>query len=44
MTQTNDKASLKVKKHANNNEKIRSIESKENIHEKEFGPYRGFGH
>ena len=28
----------------NNNEKIRSFKSKENIHKKEVGPYRGFGY
>ena len=27
----------------NNNEKFRSFKSKENIHKKEVGPYRGFG-
>ena len=26
-----------------NNEKFRSFKSKENIHKKEAGPYRGFG-
>ena len=28
----------------NNNEKFRSFKSKENIHKKEVGPYRGFGY
>ena len=28
----------------NNNEKFRSFKSKENIHKKEVGPYRGFKH
>ena len=28
----------------NNNKKFRSFKSKENIHKKEVGPYRGFGH
>ena len=28
----------------NNNKKFRSFKSKENIHKKEFGPYRGFGY
>ena len=28
----------------NNNEKFRSFKSKENIHMKEVGPYRGFGY
>ena len=28
----------------NNNEKLRSFKSKENIHKKEVGPYRGFGY
>ena len=27
-----------------NNEKFRSFKSKENIHQKEVGPYRGFGY
>ena len=27
-----------------NNEKFRSFKSKENIHKKEVGPYRGFGY
>ena len=27
---------------ANNNQKLRSFKSKENIHKKEFGPYSGF--
>ena len=27
----------------NNNEKFRSFKSKENIHKREVGPYRGFG-
>ena len=27
----------------NNNKKFRSFKSKENIHKKEVGPYRGFG-
>ena len=30
--------------HTNNNEKFRSFKSKENIHKKEVGPYRGFGY
>ena len=29
---------------ANNNEKLRSFKSKENIHKKEVWPYRGFGY
>ena len=29
---------------ANNNEKFRSFKSRENIHKKEVGPYRGFGY
>ena len=29
---------------ANNNEKFRSFKSKENIHKKEVGSYRGFGY
>ena len=29
---------------SNNNEKFRSFKSKENIHKKEVGPYRGFGY
>ena len=29
---------------ANNNEKFRSFKSKENIHKKEVGPYRGFSY
>ena len=28
----------------NNNKKFRSFKSKENIHKKEVGPYRGFGY
>ena len=28
----------------NNNEKFRSLKSKENIHKKKVGPYRGFGY
>ena len=28
----------------NNNEKVRSFKSKENIHKKKVGPYRGFGY
>ena len=28
----------------NNNEKLRSFQSKENNHKKEVGPYRGFGY
>ena len=28
----------------NDNEKFRSFKSKENIHKKEVGPYRGFGY
>ena len=28
----------------NNNEKFKSFKSKENIHKKEVGPYRGFGY
>ena len=28
----------------NNNEKFRSFKSKENMHKKEVGPYRGFGY
>ena len=28
----------------NNNEKFRSFKSRENIHKKEVGPYRGFGY
>ena len=28
----------------NNNEKFRSLKSKENIHKKEVGPYRGFSY
>ena len=28
----------------NNNKKFRSFKSKGNIHEKEVGPYRGFGY
>ena len=28
----------------NNNEKFRSFKSKENIHKKEVGPYRGFSY
>ena len=28
----------------NNNEKFRSFKSKENIHKKKVGPYRGFGY
>ena len=28
----------------NNNEKFRSFKSKENIHKKEVGPYRGLGY
>ena len=28
----------------NNNEKFRSFKSKDNIHKKEIGPYRGFGY
>ena len=28
----------------NNNEKFRSFKSKENIHKKKIGPYRGFGY
>ena len=28
----------------NNNEKFRSFKSKENIHKKEFGAYRGFSY
>ena len=28
----------------NNNEKLRSFKSKENIHKKEVGSYRGFGY
>ena len=28
----------------NNNKKFRSVKSKENIHKKEVGPYRGFGY
>ena len=28
----------------NNNEKFRSFKSKENIHKKEIGTYRGFGY
>ena len=28
----------------NNNEKFTSFKSKENIHKKEVGPYRGFGY
>ena len=31
-------------KFINNNEKLRSFKSKENIHKKEVGPYRGFGY
>ena len=27
---------------SNNNEKFRSVKSKENIHKKEVGPYRSF--
>ena len=29
---------------SNNNKKFRSFKSKENIHKKEVGPYRGFGY
>ena len=29
---------------ANNNEKLRSFKSKENILQKDVGPYRGFGY
>ena len=28
----------------NNNEKFKTLKSKENIHKKEFGPYRSFGY
>ena len=28
----------------NNNKKLRSFKSKENIHKKEVGPYHGFGY
>ena len=28
----------------NNNKKLRSFESKDNIHKKEVGPYHGFGY
>ena len=34
----------KVCKNRNNNKKFRSFKSKENIHKKEVGPYRGFGY
>ena len=30
--------------HGNINERFRSFKSKENIHKKEVGPYRGFGY
>ena len=29
---------------SNNNKKLRSFKSKENIHKKELGPYHGFGY
>ena len=34
----------KYPKTKNNNYKFRSFKSKENIHKKEVGPYRGFGY
>ena len=33
-----------MKNKINNNKKFRSFKSKENIHKKEVGPYRGFGY
>ena len=35
---------IHMKRIQNNNEKFRSFKSKENIHKKEVGPYRGFGY